>query len=134
MTRLQVLGWVGLLLLAGGGGVGYLLTSMPPRQSDGQLNTPLVALFFLALLLLLTGLGAGVALLLQQRWPALGGAKRYKAPQPGFALRQGFLLACAVLANLLLALFRMFDIVFVLVLLLLAGLIETYLQSRRVGF
>lgn len=109
----------------------YLLMTIPPYHEDGQLNGSMISLFFTGLLTLTTGLATGVALLVHRRWPALGGAKRYTPPHADFALRQGFFFACAIVGNTLLAFFQMFDIVFVLVLPLLAGLCEAYLHHRQ---
>jgi hypothetical protein len=132
MTRLHTISWSLLLMLAGSSALAYLLTSVSPHLSDGQLDLPMLVLFLLALLLLVTGVGTAVALLIHRQWPSLGGSKRRSLSKPNVALRQGFLFACAIIANLLLALFQMFDLVFVLVLLLLAGLVEAYLQHRQV--
>jgi hypothetical protein len=132
MTRLHAVSWSLLFTLAGGSALAYLLTSVSPHLSDGQLDLPMLVLFLLAFLLLMTGVTAAMALLIHQRWPGLGGGKRYTRAKPTVALRQGFLFACAVIANLLLAFFQMFDLVFVLVLLLLVGLVEAYLQHRQV--
>lgn len=130
MTRTQAVAWSLFFTLAGGGLVGFLLINLSPWQPDGGLNTPLVALFLAALLFAATGLGAVVALLLHRRFPVLGGGGRYSAPQPQFALRQGFLFACVLVANALLAFWGLFDVIFLLATPLLAGLVEAYLQQR----
>lgn len=130
MTRTQAVAWTLLFLLGGAGVFGYLLLYLSPWQPDGRLNGPLVALFLFALLFVVTGFGAAVALLLHRRFPTLGGGSRYAAPKPAFALRQGFLFACALVANVVLALFELYDVIFLLATPLLAGLLEAYLQHR----
>jgi hypothetical protein len=133
MKQRQLIAWILILIIAGGGLLAYLLRTTPPYHEDGQLNGPMIALFFAGLLTLTTGLASTVALLLHRRWPALGGARRFTPPHADFALRQGFFFACAIVGNTLLAFFQMFDIVFVLALPLLAGLCEAYLQHRQSG-
>lgn len=133
MKQSQIIGWILILILAGGCLLAYLILTTPPYQGDGQLNRSMIALFFVGLLTLTTGLASMVALLIHRRWPALGGAKRFTPPHADFALRQGFLFASAIVVNLLLAFLQMFDIVFVLALPLLAGLCEAYLQNRQSG-
>ncbi len=59
-----------------------------------------------------------------------GVRRRRTRPAPGVALRQGMLLAVAVLTLALLAFFQFLDVVFVLVTFLLVGLLEAFLQSR----
>lgn len=132
MTRTQAVAWSLLFALAGGGLSGYLVLNQSPWQPDGNLNTPLVTLFLGALLFAATGLGAVVALILHRRFPVLGGGSRYSAARPQFALRQGFLFACVLLANALLAFFGLMDVIFLLATPLLAGLVEAYLQHRPV--
>jgi hypothetical protein len=132
MTRTQAVVWSLFFMLAGGGGFGYLLLNHSPWQPDGNLNIPLIALFLGALFWAATGLGAVVALILHRRFPLLGGGSRYSAARPHFALRQGFLFACVLLANALLAFFALHDVIFLLATPLLAGLVEAYLQHRPV--
>src|SRR5262245_40220481 len=108
MTLLQAVGWSMLFTLAGGSVLTYLLVAVSPWQPDGQLSRPLFGLFLLALLVTATGLGAAVAMALHRRFPMLAGAKRLRSPQPAVALRQGFLFACAVVVNALLAFFQLF--------------------------
>lgn len=130
MTRVQVLIWSLLLIVCGGGLLGYLLISVSPWLADGSLNYPLIWLFLAALGMALCGLGSTVALALQRRYPRLAGGTRYRQPRPNIALRQGFLFACAVVANALLAFFQVFDVIFLLAIPLLVGLLEAYLQHR----
>jgi hypothetical protein len=132
MTLTYAVAWSLFFTLAGGGLFGYLLVYHSPWQPDGSLNSPLVVLFMGALLFAATGLGAIVALVLHRRFPGIGGGSRYSAPRPQFALRQGFLFACVLLANALLAFFGLFDVIFLLATPLLAGLVEAYLQHRPV--
>ncbi len=120
-------------LTAAGGALllGYLLWAVPPTFPDGEVNTAALILFLFGLLALVFGLGSLVALALHRRWPALAGLRdRRRKPQPWVALRQGALLALAVGVMLVLALVRTLDIAFALVTLVLAGLVEGFLQNR----
>jgi hypothetical protein len=130
MSRIQAVSWSLLFMLAGGGVLAYLLMTASPWQPDGNFNQPLFALFLLGLLLAVTGVAASIALTLHRRFPGLGGGDRRTPPRPGVALRQGFLFACAILANALLAFFQVFDVIFLIATPLLAGLLEAYLQHR----
>lgn len=131
MTRGQVFVWSGFLIVVGGGALGYLLRNIPPTSPDGQWDLPVIALFMGALALLVSGLGALIALRLQQRWPLIGGAQRQAGAKPEAALRQGCLLGVATIALALFALLQTLDITFLLVTLLLIGLVEAYLQNRQ---
>jgi hypothetical protein len=132
MNRGQAVGWALGFTLGGGGLLVYLLRSLSPWQADGQLNRPVVLLFFCALLIAVTGLTGAVALALHRRYPTLGGGNRYKEPRPAVALRQGFLAGCAAVILALLAFFQIFDVIFLIAVPLLAGLLEAYLQHRPV--
>ncbi|GIV75922.1 hypothetical protein FKZ61_001250 [Litorilinea aerophila] len=130
-SRLAAVAWAALALMVGGSLLAYLLGSVPPTLADNRLNIPAVTLFFLGLFLLSGGLASLIALALHSRWPTLAGVRSRRArPAPGVALRQGVLLAVAVLALALLAFFQFLDVVFVLVTFLLVGLLEAFLQSR----
>ncbi|CAN5403785.1 hypothetical protein BH10CHL1_BH10CHL1_20480 [soil metagenome] len=131
MTRAQTLGWSIFLLIVGGGIVAYVLQRIPPTTPDGQWNLPVIILFILALASLSTGVGALGALALHQRWPALGGQRRYTPPKPEIALRQGILLGVALTVIAIFALVRTLDITFILVTFLLLGLVEAFLQNRQ---
>ena len=130
MTRLQAGSWSVLFTLVGGAIMAYLLTTVSPRLPDGNVNQPLVMLLLVGLLLGMTGLAAAIALALHRRYPGLGGGNRTRPPRPSVALRQGFLFACAILANALLVFFQVFDVIFLVATPLLAGLLEAYLQHR----
>jgi len=123
--------WSSILIVVGGGALGYLLQNIPPTRPDGKWDLPIITLFMAALALLVSGVGALVALRLHQRWPAMGGAQRQATLRPETALRQGFLLSGAVTAIALFALLHMLDITFILVICLLLGLMEAYLQNRQ---
>jgi hypothetical protein len=118
--------------LGGGALLAYLLLAVSPWQQDGRLDRLLVVLFLGALLVCITGLGGAVALILHSRYPTLGGGHRQRTARPAVALRQGFLLGCAVVMLALLAFFRIFDVIFLLSIPLLVGLLEAYLQHRPV--
>jgi hypothetical protein len=132
MTSTQVRFLATLLALVGGGILAYLLWQVPPRQSNGQLDLPALALFFGGLWMLTTGLVSLLADRLHRRWPALAGHlgvdPRFRTA--GAALRQGALLALALCLVAAFAFLRILDIIFVLVILLLVGLVEAYFQSR----
>lgn len=130
MTRTQALALALLLALAGGALLTYLLFYLPPRHADGSLDRPVFALFLVALLLTATGIGALGALALHQRYPALAGAGRYKKPAAAVALRQGFIVGCALVVYALLAYFVLIDAIFLLAVPLLGGLLEAYFQHR----
>ncbi len=128
--RRQVLGWSILIIILSTLLLGYLLTSVSPYLFDNQLNIPAIILLFASLLLFTQSLATLIALRLHTRWPALAGEPtRY--PDPIVAVRQGLLVALATIAIALLALFHFLDIIFVLVILLLAGLIEVFIQNRQ---
>jgi hypothetical protein len=130
MTRLQAIVFAVLMTLVGGGTLTHTMLYLPPRQPDGSLDRPVFVLFLVGLLLVVTGIGALVALALHRRYPALAGASRNRAPAAAVGLRQGFLLGCALVAYLLLAFFQIFDVIFLLAIPLLGGLLEAYLQHR----
>lgn len=123
--------WSSILIVVGGGALGYLLQNIPPTLSDGKWDLPVITLFMAALTLLVSGIGALAALRLHQRWPAMGGAQRQATLKPETALRQGFLFSGAVTAIALFALLHTLDITFILVICLLLGLVEAYLQNRQ---
>lgn len=132
MTRRQAVGWslaigalCGTLLI-------YLLSAVPPFSSDGKLNVGALLLFFVALFGSSASIGILIALQLHQRWPGLTGEPYYK-PDPIVAIRQGGLFALAVVINGLLAYFQLADLAFVIVVILLIVLFETFLQSRFHG-
>ncbi len=131
MTRGQVMTIAAVAALAGAVLLGYLLWAVPPTFPDGQVNTAALILFLVGVLALVFGFGSLVALALHRRWPALAGVRdRRRRPQPWVAMRQGLLLAIALGVLLILALWSSLDIAFVFVTLVLAGLLEGFLQSR----
>lgn len=130
MSRTRASLWSILGVIAGVALLVLLLSMQPPRTADGGLDWVNVGLFVVALMLAFGSLGAVVALLLHRRWPALAGAKR-GAAKPAVALRQGLLVGLVVGVLALLALFGSLDLTFVLITIVVAGLIEAYLQTRR---
>ena len=130
MTRAQLTFFSTLALIIGAGILFYLLTSVPPVDANGVVDTPALILFFIGLALATLGLGALVASVLHRQWPALAGANRRSNPKPIVALRQGALLSATVVALALLAYFQRLDVTFLLVTLVLAGLIEAFIQNR----
>ena len=130
MTRLQALLWAFLFLIGGGGLLAYLLSTTSPRLDDGALNWPLITLAFAGLFSFFVGFATLMALLMQRGWPALGGGDRTRPPRADFALRQGVLLAIAGVAIALLAFFQILDLIFVIVILLVAIFIEISWQQR----
>lgn len=130
MTRPQALVWSLLLLLAGGALLVYLLRATSPLLADGALNQPLVVLFFIGLFGFFAGGGVLAALVAHWRWPTLGGGAGNRSARGDFALRQGLILGAALVAIALLAFFQMIDLIYIVVILLIAGLLETYWQQR----
>lgn len=119
-----------IVALMAGALVALFATSVSPLADDGTPDVPVVAAFLGALTLLVGALATLLALVVHARWPALAGARRGPA-DPAVAVRQGVIAAVVCLAFLVLALLDSLDIAFVLVTLLLAGLVETFLQVRR---
>lgn len=107
----------------------YLLLSIAPYQANAELNKAMVALFMLGIFVLATSIGCIVFLQLHTRWPGLAGESEYE-PNPLIAVRQGILFGSAILIIALLALMQLLDIVFIAFALLVAGLIEAFLQNR----
>ncbi len=68
-------------------------------------------------------------LMLHRRWPALAGAPSGK-PEPFVAIRQGLLVGATAGVLAVLGLLQMLDIAFILVTILVAGLIEAYMQIQ----
>lgn len=121
-------------LLAGGALLLYLMWNVSP-YSDGDQLSPIALLLFLAgVFLLVGGAGGWIALTLHRRWPALAGPKkrsRRQAPSAEPALRQGMLAGLVVVVLVALAILRVLDVAVLIVTLLLAGLVEAYVQSRK---
>jgi hypothetical protein len=130
MTRLKALLWSLFFLFSGGGLLAYLLRATSPILDNGALNLPLITLAFVGLFGFFVGFAALGALLMQRGWPALGGGDHTRQPRADFALRQGVLLAMAGVAIALLAFFQLLDLIFVVVILLVAIFIEIYWQQR----
>ena len=131
MSRKRAFAWsisgmlVGLMLLI------FLLYKVSPVDTGGQMDLVVIAAFLVALMVLISGIAAFLLLLLHRRWPALAGAKRGD-PDPFVAIRQGLLAGATVGVLIVLGLTQMLDIVFILVAILVAGLIEAFLQSRQI--
>ena len=132
MLRRQALSAAGGAAVTGTALLAFLLSSVPPTYPTGEPNLAALVLFLLGLLLLVFGFSGLVALALHGRWPGLAGIHdRRKRPDPSVALRQGGLLAAAVGVMGVLTYMGMLDIAFALVTLVIAGLIEAFLQNRR---
>lgn len=130
MTRAQ-LSLISIVAIAAGGGLlFYLLTVVPPVDATGQLDMPAVVLFFVGLGLTALGIGNLIASVLHLQWPALAGVSPRRRPPPLVALRQGAIFATAFVLLALLALFQRLDIALILVTLLVAGLLEAFIQNR----
>ena len=130
MIRRQVLGWSIVIVILSTVLLGYLLTSVSPYLFADQLNVSAIILLLAALFLFVQSLATLVALRLHKRWPAIAGDPVYRS-DPIAAVRQGVLTALSIIAIALLALFHFLDIIFILVTLLLAGLIEVFIQNRQ---
>lgn len=130
MGRTQIFGWALIIALLSGGLLIYLLLFVSPFLSDAQLNSSAVILFFLGLFLFIASTGTLIALQLHVQWPRLGGLSHGQI-ESFIAVRQGLLASTAIVLNCVMAFWRVFDIIFVVVLFLLAGLFEVFLQSRE---
>ena len=130
MIRRQVLGWTIAIAILSTILLSYLLISVSPYLFADQLNIPAIILLLAALFFFVQSLATLIALRLHRRWPAVAGDPTYH-PDPIVAVRQGVLAAFATIAIALLALFHFLDIIFILVTLLLAGLIEVFIQNRQ---
>lgn len=131
-TRATLLAVVGAL--AGGALLSYLLVTTRPYAADEELNLWAVLAFLTGIFLLLTGVGGLLALALHRRWPALAGARtrqRRRMPTGEAALRQGALLGVVAVVLAVLAMLQVLDVAVFMVTLLMAGLIEAFVQSRR---
>ena len=117
---------IGLMMLI------FLLYKVSPVDTDGQMDLVVIAAFIVASMILISGLAAFVLLLLHRRWPALAGARRGD-PDPFVAIRQGLLAGATGGVLIVLGLTQKLDIAFILVAILVAGLIEAFLQSRQKG-
>jgi hypothetical protein len=132
MTRGQSLAAAGGSAATGAALLGFLLWSVPPTLPTGHPNQAALLLFLFGLLSLVFGFSGLVALALHGRWPGLAGVRdRRKRVDPGIALRQGALLALAVGIMAVLAYYQMLDIAIAAVTLVIAGLVEAFLQNRR---
>lgn len=107
----------------------YLLQRVSPYQTNTDLDKTSIALFLTGIFVFSTSIGAAIALVLHQRWPSLAGSAKYE-PAPLVAVRQGILLAAAIIAIAFLALMQILDIVFIAFVVLVVGLFEAFLQNR----
>ena len=131
MTRAQVVGLSVGGALVGGGLLVYLVTTVPPRMSDGVPNAAALVLALVSGMVLVWGLGTMLALALHRRWPGLAGrsGQLYMA-QPEVAMRQGALLAVGLGFIAVLAYLQMLDAPFFIVTILMLILFEAFVQSR----
>ena len=129
MNRPRTLVLTLIVALLAGVLVALFATSIAPVADDGALDVPVVAAFVGALTVLVGALATLLALGLHARWPALAGVRRGR-PDPVAAVRQGVIAGIVCLTFLVLALLDSLDIAFVLVTLLLAGLVEAFVQVR----
>jgi membrane protein implicated in regulation of membrane protease activity len=147
VTRRQATAWAFLALALGASSLFFMLLQVSPFLPDGAVNIPAVALFVLALTVLVFGLSSLVALGLHRRWPGLAGnpnnpqakgkgnqgknnRNKKQEPPAGAALRQGMWMAGAAAILAVLALMQELDIILVLITFGLVGLLEAYVQSR----
>lgn len=115
---------IGIILLF------YTLGRVSPFVTPARPNYPAIILLFGVLFFSASSIMALVALGLHGRWPSLAGA-RGNVADPIAAVRQGILFGLALLIILLLAYLDILDIIFALVTLLLAGLLEGFIQNQR---
>ncbi|HHW88347.1 MAG TPA: hypothetical protein GX400_19345 [Chloroflexi bacterium] len=131
-TRARVLAIFGLL--AGGTLLGYVLGALSPYRAGGQLDPLVVSMLLSAVFVTFSSVGTLLALSLHQRWPALAGRKsrqHRRTPSAAPALRQGVLAGLTLVTLLVLAILRVLDVAVFIVTLLVAGLIEAFVQSRQ---
>ena len=131
-TRARVLSILGLL--AGGALLVYVLRNLSPYNEGDRLNPAALLVFLLGVFLVIGSSGALAALALHRRWPALAGRKPRHRRQPlsaGPALRQGILIGLTAVTLVALAMIQVLDVAVLIVTLLVAGLIEAYVQSRQ---
>ena len=136
MNRSQAAVWASIAAIIGAASLYYLVTRVPPGSLPGDLNLTAVIGLFVAVLLLVAGMGTAIALALHERFPALAGVDVRQpgtTPAPEAAVRQGILAAFTADVLLLLALLRLLDPAFVVVALLLTGLVEAFWQNRPFG-
>jgi len=131
MTRKQVALWSWGIVFVASGLLGYLLATTPPLLPNGELNSLAVFCFILSMTFFSGAVGSLFCLLLHRRWPSLSGQQNYLGqPNARSAVRQGLLFALGINAIVLLALFKILDIVFVMVAIVLIGLLEIFLQGE----
>ncbi len=131
-TRARVLSILGLL--AGGALLVYVLRNLSPYNEGDTLNPAALLAFLLGVFLVIGSSGALAALALHRRWPALAGHKPRQRRQPlsaAPALRQGILIGLTAVTLIALAVMQVLDVAVLIVTLLVAGLIEAYVQSRQ---
>ncbi len=131
-TALTLAALIGALL------TGYIFTQLPPTLPGGQLDLAALILLFGGIMLTVTGMVGLLALALSRRWPILagrGGLSRSPAvrvrSRTQAAIRQGLLAGTVAAAMLVLALTGWLDLAIALVIIVLAGLVESFVQSRR---
>jgi len=131
MTRKQVAWWSCGIALSALTILAYLMATISPYLPSGELNRVAIFCFILSLTLFCAAVGALFCLLLHRRWPGLAGEPELvDLPEARSAVRQGLLFALGVSALSLFALFKILDIAFVMVALVLIGLLEIFLQGR----
>jgi len=130
MSRKRAFTWSIAGMLIGAVLLVFLLYKVPPFTTDGQIDLVVIAAFLLTSMVLISGVAAFVLLVLHRRWPALAGVLNGK-PEPFAAIRQGLLVSATAGVLAVLGLLQMLDIAFVLGAILIAGLIEAYMQSRK---
>ncbi len=131
-TRATVLAVIGLL--AGAALLIYVLRSVTPYDANNQLSPTALLLFLTGVFLAAGGAGALAASALHRRWPALAGVKTRQRRKPltaDAALRQGVIFGLVVATLVALAIAQVLDVAVLIVTLLVAGLVEAYVQSRQ---
>lgn len=138
MPRSTALGLLVAALL-GGALAAYIVLQVPPSLADGTLDLTAVLPFLLGIFMAVTGATGILSLALSRRWPALAGrmalAARSSVEQgqrrARAGVRQGLLAGLAVVAMIALFLSGWLDLAIALVLVMLIGLIESFVQSRE---
>lgn len=131
-TRARILSILGLL--TGGALLVYVVSTLSPQREGGQLDPVALLGLFSGVFLTFSSVGALLALSLHRRWPALAGRKSRQQRQAFSAdpaLHQGVLVGLTTATLLALAILRVLDVAVFIVTLLVAGLIEAFVQSRQ---
>ncbi len=119
---------------------GVIMTQRPPTLANNSLDLTALLPFLLGIFLAVGGATGILALALSRRWPALAGRLALTARssveqgqrRARAGIRQGVLAGSATVIMLILSLNGWLDLVFAFVVVILVGLVESFVQSREV--